>query len=438
MVLVDMDLPERDFYHLFNYNENQKYGDRLRTRFTNLRIYSIAFVALLAIVLLYFANLAFARNYPGGKYFHTQWGAVRAVLVDHSDPYSDTTLYALQTSVYGRPAMAGEYEFRFSYPLFSLLIFLPFGLVKEYVFARAAWMLFLELLVVLSYWLAMNLANWKPGLRTTILLFVFFVTFYHSIRAIVDGNAIILVSVFIIGILISLRDHNDELAGILLAGLLMEIQYSFLVLLLILLFAGLNRRAKVFTFFLGTVTVLFGFSFLFQPDWLAGYWAQLWASISNGTFANFNAALTASWGGLGTRIAIFIAVISAAMLLVEWFLARRKSFLFFIWLCYLALVLQQWLGAPSEANNFFILLPGLLFALKQLVERWHAKGEALVFLFCLFLFSITWLTFFLTRHAAPAFIDSLVFYGLLPLFEVLVLYWARWWIVHRPSAELFS
>ncbi len=410
----------------------------MRARFVNLRTLLIVLAVLLGVVLLYFANLAFAKNYAGGKYFLTQWTTARAVITDHADPYSETTLYKIQTSAYDRPAMAGEYEFRFAYPLFSLVIFLPFGLIKEYVVARAAWMVFLEILVVLCYWLSLNLANWKPALRTSFLLLVFFITFYHSVRAVVDGNAIILIAVFIVGALLSLRDRNDELAGILLSGLLLEIQFSFLFLLIALLFAAFKKRGKVISFFLGSTIVLFGFSFLFLPGWIAGYWKQLWLSISAGGFVNFNAALTSAWGGLGTRLAIVAAVLLAGILFVEWFIVRNKSYRYFIWFCFLTLVAQQWIGLPSDANNFFLLLPGLIFALKHLVERWQAKGEAFVFVFCFLLFSITWIVYFLTRAAAPAFVDSLVFYCLLPLFEGVLLYWARWWIVHPPKTELIS
>ena len=74
---------------------------------------------------------------------------------------------------YGRPAREGEHELRVAYPLYSVLMFLPFALFKNYILARALWMTVLEIALVLLSVVSMRLVGWKPKLLTLALFLVF-------------------------------------------------------------------------------------------------------------------------------------------------------------------------------------------------------------------------------------------------------------------------
>lgn len=389
-------------------------------------IYIALFV--LAIGVLVFLNYLYAENYPGGKYFQTQWIATRGVLKEGLSPYSAQLLYQVQASAYGRPALAGEYEFRFMYPYFSLLIFTPFGLIKDFVIARAFWMTFLELLLIGIYFLSMNLVNWKIKLLPGLALFISSVTFYHNIRAVVDGNLLIVVTFVLLASLIAIRDRKDETAGLLLAFTTLEIKYIFLGIVLILIYLIVNRRYKVVWYLFGGLIIFYGFSFLLLPDWLAGYTQQLILSITHDPLNSFSAVLRNHWGGLGVRISVTITIITALVVLVEWFFIRKASFKFFLWILFFTLVISQWLGLPADAANFIILYPGLIFSLKLISERWQSKGEALVLLIGSSLYLLTWLLFFILGSVDKLFYEPGLFFIIMPTVEMILLYWSRWWV----------
>lgn len=393
-------------------------------------IYSLAIVALVA---LFLANNLYAKNYPGGKYFQTQWIATRAVLLQKDSPYSSNVLYLIQTSAYDRPAMSGEYEFRFTYPYYSLALFLPFGLISNFTVARAAWMLLLEILIMAVLLLSLNLANWKPNLRIGIVILIFFATYYHSLRAIIDGNLIIVSTFLFILTLIFIRDNNDEAAGILAAGLTMQLQYFLLILIVITWFAISKKRLKIIGYFLGTISLLLGFSFLFQPDWATGYAQQLVLSIQRYPFASFPSSLDSTLGALGKRTGLVITILTAIILCVEWYLVRGKSFKSFEWFLFVTLIYSQFIGLPADAGNFVVLLPGLLFIFQVCIERWKVRGEMTVFLVCAALFGVTWLMFFIFRGKLPAYSESIWYYAVLPIIEMLLLYWSKWWIHKNPA-----
>ncbi len=387
---------------------------------------------------IFFANILYTRNYAGGKYFLTQWTVSRAIISSGEDPYSDTVLYKIQQNAYGRPAMADEYEFRFNYPYFTLFLFLPFGLITDYSIARAAWMLLLEIMVVLIFLLSLNLANWTPNSRIKWLLFFFTATFYHTLRAVVDGNLMIIETVVFLGLLIALRNHNDQLGGILLTGLFFEFQYTFILIIIILGFGFRYKRYRIINYFLGSTILLFGFSLLFQPDWILKYSQQLWLSITGYPPASFIGALKAIWGEVGMRIGVTSAIVFCILIFLEIVGSNKKGLWYFFWLIFLMIVALQWSGLPSVTDNFIFLIPGFIYSLKIIGERWDKKGELIIFSFCISLFITLWAVFFATRTRSPAYQEPVIFYIIFPIIAFSSLYWGKWWVNRKSEFELNS
>jgi hypothetical protein len=394
-----------------------------------------AALVVVAIVAISFLNYLYANNYPGGKYFQTQWISTRGVLTEGLSPYADQLLYQVQVSAYGRPAMVGEYEFRFMYPYFSLIIFTPFGLIKDFVIARAFWMTFLELLLIGIYFLSMNLANWKTKLLPGIALFLISITFYHNIRAVVDGNLVIVVTFFMLASLMAIRDRKDEAAGLLLAITTLEIKYFILGLVLILIYLLVNKRFKVIWYLLGGIVILYGFSFLLLPDWLAGYVQQLALSITHDPLSSLSLVLRNYWGEVGVRISITLTIITAIVMLFEWFFIRIATFKYFLWILFITLVISQWSGFPADASNFISLFPGLIFSLKLITDRWQNKGEGIVLIIASSLYLCTWIIFFILGDENKLYYETGLFFIMMPVVEFILLYWSRWWVIRAKTVS---
>ena len=100
--------------------------------FFNRYWYFAVILIILASALLLYANYAFVQQNPGGNDFLVHWVGARALLVDGISPYSDEVAERIQTLAYGRPAQPGEHELRVAYPLYSVLVFLPFAFFSDY------------------------------------------------------------------------------------------------------------------------------------------------------------------------------------------------------------------------------------------------------------------------------------------------------------------
>jgi hypothetical protein len=177
--------------------------------------YLSAILIIGILVLITWANYNFVQQNPGGNDFLVHWVGTRALFVDGLSPYSDTVAERIQTLAYGRPALPGEHELRVAYPMYSALVFLPFALISDYELARALWMTILEAALIGLAFLSLKLTRWKMSVWLLPFFLIFSIFWYHSLRPLINGNAVILVALALVAAFAALRNGRDELAGVL-------------------------------------------------------------------------------------------------------------------------------------------------------------------------------------------------------------------------------
>ena len=193
-----MHLSKSDFCHLFNYNDEliQFWSEieqaiRKPKKYNNHHPNIVNHHWIVFCELFLCKKLSWWKIFPNSMDCNSELHCLKMrvhILIQCFTKFN-------QLSIVGQPWLE-NLNSDLIYPFFALAIFLPFGLIKSLVVARAAWMLVLELMVILIYWFSINLGNWKPKLRTNILLFSFFATFYHTLRAVIDGNLIVLTTLY--------------------------------------------------------------------------------------------------------------------------------------------------------------------------------------------------------------------------------------------------
>jgi hypothetical protein len=354
-------------------------------------------------------------------------------LTEGLSPYSDETAERIQIAAYGRPARAGEHELRVSYPLYSIVVFLPYALISDYNLARAAWMTTLEIALVALSLMSMRLANWKPRPILLGLFLLFSLFWYHGFRPLINGNAIILVALCIAGGLLALKSKADELAGVLFAFATIKPHVVLLFLVFIAYWTYIHRRWRVVGWLVTTVILLSASAALLVPDWILQNIREIVRYSSYNPPLTLRAALTALLPGIGNRIGLAIMGLLALLLLVEWWLVRKANFRGFTWVACLTLVASQWIGIPTDPGNFIILLPALalIFALWQ--ERWERAGSIFAVLSMLVLLAGLWGIFLATVEYGDQPQQSPIMFIPLPAFLLIMLYWVRWWAFKFPK-----
>ncbi|HEX7975435.1 MAG TPA: glycosyltransferase family 87 protein [Anaerolineales bacterium] len=397
----------------------------------------VILLALAVLAGLTWANLRFVTQSPGGNDFLVHWVGTRAFLLEGLSPYSDQVATRIQTLAYGRPAQAGEHELRVAYPLYSTLLFAPFALISDFNLARAFWMTAMEVGLVLLAVTSLRLTGWQPKTWMLVFYLLFALLWYHSIRPLVNGNAVIVVALFFSAAFLSIRSGRDELAGILLALSTIKPQLALLLVLFVLLWAISAGRWRLVVALVGTSLFLVFGAMLFLPDWPLQNLREVLRYPAYNPPGSPQAAFLAWWPGVGKQLGWILTALLSGILIAEWVAARGKDYRWFVWTACLTLVISQWIGIQTDPGNFIILFPALALVFGMLEERWSAGMRGLV-LFSMVLLGVgLWALFLATvGHGTQPQQNPIMFFPL-PLFLLLGLYWVRWWAVQskRPLLE---
>ena len=403
----------------------------------NRQTLTLAFVLLIAVAVLaglIWVNIQFSRNNPGGNDFLAHYVGTRALIFEGKSPYSDEVALEIQRRVFGRPAEPGEIEHRVVYPLYSILIFAPFALIDNYAIARVAWMTAMEIALLGTGYLALKISSWKPKLIILVIYYQFTVLWYHGFRAVINGNAVIVVGLLITGSLYALAKKNDIGAGILLALSTIKPNLVILYIGYVLIWCIYQKRFQVISWFLGSMVFLTLGGMVLIPDWII---QNLWEILR---YPGYNppgslGEVLGFWlPGLAEFLKIGIWVGLGALLIAEIWNARKGKFEYFLWAACLTLVISQWIGIATDPGNFVILFTPFVFVLARLEERWKDRSTFLI----LAILGITliglWVLFVTTLNYEYQPMQSSIMFFPFPGMILIGLYWVKWWVRGRSAA----
>jgi hypothetical protein len=396
--------------------------------------WGLVIVVLIVIISgMTIANYNFASKNPGGNDFLVHWVGTRNLVFEGISPYSDETALDIQTLAYGRPARADEHELRVAYPLYSIVVFFPFALIKDFNIARAVWMTTLELALLALSFVSIRIVNWKPKTLTLVIFFLFSMLWYHAVRPLINGNVVILIALGLAGAFLAIRDGRDELAGVLLALTTIKPQVTLVVLVFIVLWAIKQSRWRII-FWLGGSVLLLGFaSALLIPDWIVQNLREVLRYPGYNPPGTIIAAMTEIFPSFGRRVSVAIVIILAVLSIVEWWFGRHKLFRRFYWTLCFTLVASQWLFIQTDPGNFIIMMPVLVYVMQIIDERWQTYGQMINIIMMLVLLIGIWIIFISTLEYGLQPQQSPVMFLPLPALLMLLMYWFRWWAI-RPAS----
>lgn len=374
----------------------------------------LIFLATAGFILLFTVLIHAALNGNRiGADFYIFWRAGRAYTVEHTNPYSPAVTEQIQQDIYRRAARPGEDHLAFAYPFYSLFGLLP-TLWLSYDWAISFWYA-LTIVALLALLLAIFPARGKLTSLTALVLFP--ITF-----GLVMGNFAIPVTLALLTFmgLIMLRGQRSTgvqaLAGILLAWATLKPQFTWLLLLFILLYALKNRLKPFLIAFTGTAGLFVGLSFLLLPGWVMDWVRNVqdyasYQQVSPVMVELLRFILPApAANGLGLAL-MAVVLISGAYIIWLWWRGRLHWLQACAWLG-LATFLVHPHGMSYE--QLPSLIPLLLWVAQQgsLRARGGAKWAALFWIGALV---ISWIPLAVGRH--------------IPNFDRTPILWTATWVV---------
>jgi hypothetical protein len=401
-------------------------------------------ITLLVLVILSIATLGVtiwgcyqiaSQDGAGGR-FWIEWIAVRAKVVDGISPYSATASTRIQNQVGNVYRWASGIEPVYNSPLISAIITLPFAMISNKTQALTAWLVLQFVVILLTILAGMRVTGWKPTWWFFIVVILLILLSPRSTVSWYEGSMTIWVSGLVAAVLLAIKGKRFEMAGILLALTMIQPQVVLVFVVFVLIWAGSQRKWTLVFWFFSSLLILSLLAVFLVRDWPIQYLRILWHYSDYFSPGSPGYAFQQWWPGLGRQLGWIQSAILGLILFVEWWLARRSNFRWFLWTACLTLAISMWIGIPANPEAHLLLNLPLLVVIAMLEERWRHTGKWVVLTGMGVVFTWEWMLILTTLgDLEPAVRLGMIFP--VPLLLLIGLFWVRWWTI-RPKRLLID
>jgi hypothetical protein len=361
----------------------------------------------------------------------SRWEGARSFWVDGLNPYGDQASLNIQMQIYGRASVEGEDPGFFVYPFYMVFFLLPV-VYMTYAWASAIWMVLLEVCLIVSILLLLDVYQWRPRPWLLALLVLWGILMYYAARGLLLGQVGIVVYLFEVLTIWALAKDHDRLAGVALAISTLKPQMGFLIVPFLLLWGLRAQRWSFVIAFVISFGVLALASFALQPSWLVDWITQM-RLYPEYTAAAYPDTGSPVWivmqhylgtGDIGEWIVNLVFLIP---MLWGWYsVLVQKREERFMWALMVTLTVTHLVALRTATTHFVVLIIPLIFYLKILSQR--RKGNLWAALVLLALLVIPWAHFMVTIQGRHSLEHPALF--LPPTFGMILLLWVtrqRWW-----------
>ena len=148
-----------------------------------------------------------------------------------------------------------------------MIFFGPFGFF-DFTTARALWMTVLEMSTAAFALLTAAIGGWESQRGKTVVWILFALSGYFGIRAIINGNPVVLAALFLASAIFLFGKGFPLQAGIVLAFATIKPQIAIFPILWLALWCLFQKRYSLLVSFGVTLAVLIGASMLLVPNWI--------------------------------------------------------------------------------------------------------------------------------------------------------------------------
>jgi hypothetical protein len=243
---------------------------------------------------------------------------------------------------------------------------------------------------------SIKLVDWNPHLSNATLWILFSIFGYFTVRAIINGNIVILLACFMMFAFWAIQNNQGFLAGLLFALVTIKPQIALLIILGILIWAWSHRNWELIRGIIFWILILTIIGMLMIPNWIIQNLSDILRYPSYTEVGTVQVAVLELLPKLGIYLNWILTAALLIWLLITWKNMLQKPFEHFLFAMCITLVISQWVGIQTDPGNFIILNLPLALIFAQIQKLWKhlasfGIGTAIIFL----LFGL-WILFLLT------------------------------------------
>jgi hypothetical protein len=194
---------------------------------------------------------------------------------------------------------------------------------------------------------------------------------YFSLNALVAGTPTVMLTFLYLWILVALRSHSDELAGILLSLIAYQWEVGGLFFLFTLFLVFAHRRWNVLVAFGMSLTVLLIVSFLIYPAWGLPYIRAVLSDWYRGMNLTLSQVFITSFPDVEYPMGRIVSIALGILLFIEWLGSIGAHFRRVVWTASLSLAATPLIGFAIFPSNHAVLLLPLVLILALLFCCWQ-------------------------------------------------------------------
>ena len=399
--------------------------------------YWMPVVIILALVGATFLNLSLAKKYKMQDGFAPRYFAAKLWMKEGLSPYSDETFdatLALMNEMGVEPGRIDQGRFfdMVSYVLFYIpLSFIPYPV------AKAIWMTFLELVIILSAFLSLKLAGLKLTVFESILICVSMLFFYPNLKMVLTASVLPVYIFMVIWAMYLAMNKQGTMAGVVFFVAFAMVPVSFFVALFFMIWMGARRDYSLLKVFFVGIAFLVIIGLILFPGWIADWFRSYLLLYPGFTWIdNGLMRLSELFPGASKQISIGLHVATLAYLLIEWYGLPARDQRGLQWKLALTLVLLYAVNPLLPLNYVMLLCMPLFTVYKYLNEKWRVSGRIVTWLTYLGIGVTYWINGFAQETFTAS--ESTLLILLLPGIVFLGLQYFRWWALKSSNALIGS
>jgi len=352
----------------------------------------------------------------------------KLLFLNGKSPYDEEIQNYIKSIARDEKWVVNDNKFEFYVPLFQLMIYLPFAVIPNYLWACALFLTINQICVFLTIYMIFHLMEWEPKIIERICIYFLIATVFFIQKNLLSGNSSIIQLTFIIAVLFYEDGKKPILSGILL-GLSFIDPFSMLFAV-IMLYVILITKREYFTIFWSIITIglLSIFSSIFDRNWIIGWLKNLFLTPSKFPFITYIDGIQAKYSISVNKLFIIVPIVLTSWLVLEIIRTPKSTNGEKIWLLSISGLLNYYVMIRPDLYAAVLFLPSLILLICVWWKKLNGIGKLVFYLLLTGISAGIFLLQLFTSMVTSTRETAIILMATAFLF-IMNLYWARLWII---------
>jgi len=352
----------------------------------------------------------------------------KLLFINGKSPYDEEIINYIKRIARDEKWMVNDNKFEFNVPLFQLIIYLPFAVIPNYLWASAFFITINQICIFLTMHMLFHLLDWEPKVIERICVYLLSAAVFFIQKNTLSGNTSIIQLTLIIAVLFYEERKKLVLSGIFLGLSLFDPVSMLFAVIILLIILITTRDYSVIFWSIITVGLLTIFTTIFDRDWIIGWLKNLFLNPSRFPFISYIAGIHVEYGISVNNLFVIIPIVLTSWFVLEIIRTPKDTNGKKIWLLSISGLLNYYVMIQQDLYAAVLFFPSLILLISVWWKKLNSLGR-LIFYILLTGISAGITLFQLFTPMATPMRGTTIILMVTALFFIVNLYWARLWII---------